>query len=530
MHSGMAASLVPVEPAAAPAVSESTSARASLSVAVMTAGPGPRVAATLALVRPLAQEIIVALDDRAVADAFDDVAAVADRVIAYPFAEPVDRPLPWLFGECRCEWMLTLDDDEVPSAALLEALPALLADDRIVHYSLSRRWVYPTTSTYLDAPPWQPDYQLRLFRTDPRLIRFSDELHRPIIPRGPGRFVREPIWHLDTVLRDAGQRRAKADRYEVLRPGMRAAGRALNYGFYVPEARPDPPLSPVPEADRLQLDRLLAAERTHELPTARLERVTREAIDAHWPTPRDHQTGELQLVGAPAPFFSGEERALDVLVRNTGATTWQWGRASLSTVRCTSRWDDDEREDAVWTPLPSPVAPGESVVVPVHVRAPATPGRHRLLLDLVHEGVRWLGCDLVCAVEVRPRRRVAFIDTRAETVRDALAADPDVEPVLIGAGHGYPEARSPGPFLLGDSPSSLPALYGAFAGRALRLLLAARSGSRLPRGGRAFLDALATCDRAVVGTPPAGTRRERWVHLVAVAAARRLRIPMTPER
>src|SRR4051812_12316826 len=106
--------LLTAAPEAAPAAVERANSRVSLSVAVMTAGPGPRVAAILQLLRPFAQEIIVAVDDRAAPEVFEDVSTVADRVVAYPFAEPVDRPLPWLFELCSGEWMLTLDDDEVP--------------------------------------------------------------------------------------------------------------------------------------------------------------------------------------------------------------------------------------------------------------------------------------------------------------------------------------------------------------------------------------------------------------------------------
>src|SRR5262245_27050411 len=101
----------------------------TLSVVCMTAGPGPRVAAILELLRPVATEIIVSLDDRADREVLDAVAAAADRVIAYPFAHPVDRPLPWLFRQCRSEWLLTIDDDEVPSVDLLDVLPELCAND-----------------------------------------------------------------------------------------------------------------------------------------------------------------------------------------------------------------------------------------------------------------------------------------------------------------------------------------------------------------------------------------------------------------
>src|ERR1700693_5892919 len=123
--------------------------RASLSVFMMTAGPGPRVAALLGALRPVADEILVALDDRADPSVRRDLATVADRIVLYPFAEPVDRPLPWLFDQCRRDWALALDDDEIPSLPLLEALPALCADPGVTPYWLPRRWLFPDSSTYL---------------------------------------------------------------------------------------------------------------------------------------------------------------------------------------------------------------------------------------------------------------------------------------------------------------------------------------------------------------------------------------------
>src|SRR5262245_46283091 len=80
--------------------------RSSLGVVCLTAGPGPRVAALLQTLRPVADEILVAVDDRADPSVLGDLGAVADRIVLYPFAEPVDRPLPWLFEQCTCDWML----------------------------------------------------------------------------------------------------------------------------------------------------------------------------------------------------------------------------------------------------------------------------------------------------------------------------------------------------------------------------------------------------------------------------------------
>lgn len=524
----MEATLLTAAPEAAPATAERANSRVSLSVAVMTAGPGPRVAAILELLRPVAQEIIVAVDDRAQAEVFEDVSTVADRVIAYPFAEPVDRPLPWLFELCSGEWMLTLDDDEVPSVALLDALPSLCADDRIVHYSLSRRWVFPDAETYLDEPPWQPDYQPRLFRNDRRLIRFSDQLHVPIIPRGPGRFVREPIWHLDTLLRTREQRLAKAHRYEEMRAGMRAGGRSLNYAFYVPELRPDARLTPLPPEERTLVDLVLSARRPDVPAVCEIEAVTRAEIDAHWPR-QELEDGRIELAGQVAPFFAGEERALDIVVHNTGEQTWQWGRATLRTVRCATWWDEETRTTALWTPLPSPIAPGESAVVPVHACAPPEPGRHTLHVDLVHEGVRWFGCELAAEIEVRERRRVAFLGASDDAVRELLAAEPDVEPIVLAAEPntgGYAEAPSPWRYLAEDTPAGRLPFALTFALRGLRLLLAVRSGDQLPRGGRGFLDTIASCERLVVVAQPGATRRERVAAALVVATARLLAVPV----
>jgi hypothetical protein len=525
-----------IAPQAAEAAAARANSRASLSVVCMTAGPGSRVCAILELLRPLAQEVIVALDDRADPTVVGEVATIADRVIAYPYEEPVDRPLPWLFTECRGEWMLTLDDDEVPSVELLEVLPSLLADDRIVHYSFARRWIYPDTRTYLVGEPWHPDYQLRLFRTDSRLIRFSDELHRPIVPRGPGRFVQQPLLHLDTVLRTREQRLAKAHRYEALRPGMRAAGRALNYAFYVPETRPGANLEQLPNEDRTLLDLVLTATAPTGARRARFETATRRQIDAHWPSHRSEQTGELRIVDPPGPFLVGEERAVDVEVRNTGAATWQWGRAHLPTIRCASWWDGEDRDAAVWTPLPSPVAPLEALVVPVHVRAPSSPGTHRLQFDLVHQDVRWLGCDVSCSVEVRPRRRVAFLAVQEETIRSMLAADPELEPIVLVAaprsgGDGYREEATPWRYLAEGAPPARVGFTATVLARTVRLLVAAPSADRLPRDGRRFLEALRSCDSLVVGAAPRdASRREAWSRTVTLATARLLRIPVRKEQ
>src|SRR5436305_1503624 len=78
------------------------------------------------LLRPVADWIVIGVDTRADADSVRDYATVADRVLPVRF-EYLERHLAWLHEQCTGDWVLRLDTDEVPSAALLAALPALTA-------------------------------------------------------------------------------------------------------------------------------------------------------------------------------------------------------------------------------------------------------------------------------------------------------------------------------------------------------------------------------------------------------------------
>src|SRR5207244_2565755 len=92
---------------------------------------------------------------------------------------------PWLHAQCGSDWILNLDDDEVPSGALLAHLQELLGVD-VTHWWLPRRWLVGDVGMFLDEPPWVPDYQLRLYRNDPATLRFLDEADLRVIREGLG--------------------------------------------------------------------------------------------------------------------------------------------------------------------------------------------------------------------------------------------------------------------------------------------------------------------------------------------------------
>jgi hypothetical protein len=402
----------------------------TLSVNVMTRGPGNRVAAMLALFRPVADEILVAVDDRAGPELEAALGGVADRLIRYPYAEPVDRPLAWIHSECRGEWVLTVDDDEIPSRRLLDSLAELVRAGDVTHHWLPRRWLYPTAERYLDAPPWRPDYQPRLVLNDPRVVFFPDETHVPVAVLGPSRYLADGLYHADVLLNSIEAREEKARRYERLHPGKRVAGRPLNEAYYLPE-RFDPPTREVPAEDLELVHAVLAGEAPAGGATEG-ESAGREEIDEHWagrPLGESAYAARLVLRDELPPLRAGVEEKVDVLVENLGNEMWRWG----GTVRVGSRWlSGDLVVEGPHRPLPSDLVPGGSQIVPLPL-IPPEPGRWRLTVDLVHEHVRWFGCDLQVEAEVLPGRVAAVLDPGTDHALLAVleALDPEEEPLVL---------------------------------------------------------------------------------------------------
>jgi hypothetical protein len=511
-----------------------------VSVCLMTRGPGGRVAAMLELLRPAADEIFVAVDERAEPVVAATLAAVADRLVFYPYAEPVDRPLPWLHEQCSQEWVLTVDDDEIPSAALVAALPTLVRATDVTHYWLPRRWLYPDFSRYLDEPPWRPDYLMRLVLNDRRLLRFPDETHRPIDSLGPGRFLEAPLYHADCLVNPVERRREKARRYEHLLAGKRVAGRPLNQAYYLPEERPGARTAAVPDEDEALVAAVLEAPVGTGGAPVSAPAGSRDEIDALWegrPFAETAYDARLELAEPVDPFTVGEARTVDVRVENRGDQLWPWGLESRPEIRVVSRWPEAGGAERR-TPLPHDVRPGDAALVPAEVEAPLVPGRHRLELDLVHEHVRWFGAEVGVDVEVRPRRRVALAGDE-RLVLDEIARlaeeEPELEPVVIGSGSAAVGALDAHAYLLGGAPAGRVGGSTVLAARAARLVAGARSARRgrmpdLPRGATELLTALAGCERLVVlgadtldGELPL---RALGPQLATIRAARALGVPV----
>jgi len=347
---------------------------------------------------------VVAVDDRVDAALMESYAAVADRILRFPYADPPERVQPWLHGQCRGQWVLRLDADEVPGLDLADAVADVIARRDLTHGWVRRRWLFPDSSAYLAQWPWQPDYQLRLIRRDPAVARVTGAMHGYAEAVGACAYLEPPLYHADLLVNDERARLAKVARYRDVRPDLHIAGRELNEAYYLPERWSDRSTLPVPAQDLPAVQALLdpppVASRA---PSVSVARAGRAEIDAAWdaaPLAPDAYAAHLHLLEGDLRVFAGEARTFDVLVTNAGGRRWLWGTTGQPEIRLAQRWHRNGLAplEGLRTPLPHTIEPGGTCLVPAQVAAPPDTGSWTLEIDLVHEHVRWFGCAVLAEV------------------------------------------------------------------------------------------------------------------------------------
>ena len=377
----------------------------SLSVCLIASAPAARVAALLEPVRELADEIVIAADSRGDAETLAGYAALADRFFRLEY-RLYERHLAWLHAQCSGDWILRVDDDEVVSAAFAARLPALLGARNVRQYWVARAWVFPDPGSVLEDAPWCVDFNNRLVRNDGTL-RFGGLLHSGADPAGPCEYLEDPIYHLELLLAPPDRRRDKAVRYEVANPLLIAPGGGrINEAFYLPELRESLRTRPVPAVDRAALERVMSATGTIPAP-ADFDGplVTADEADRHWigrTVPSSAYRTTIEPVGAPPMLAPGEGRIVLFCVTNEGTEVWPRGLDWQPAICASYHWlhadDSVHTADGLRTGFTRDVRPGERILVPLQVVAPAEPGRYVLEADLVHEEVRWF--EQSCRVEV----------------------------------------------------------------------------------------------------------------------------------
>ena len=365
----------------------------TLSVCCLVADPPDRVAAVLETLRSAADEIVVAADANA-GQELGVLGAITDRVYRVPVELPAEQYLPWLHSLCSAEWVFRIDGDEVPSAALVDVLGTLPGAGDVLQYRLPRRWLVGGPDRWLAEEPWVPDYQIRIVRNDPRMLRFRGTLHSTAEALLPARYLEAPIYHLALLVTSREERERRVRRYDTLP----VAGPIDNAAVYLPERADAPRTAETPPKDLDLIRRALAGRSStgteadvvdvplgDALRLSPLRALAPDAYDVKIEVPDE----ELLLT-------EGTARELAVRLWNLGSEHFPWGDWSPP-VRLSYHWLDTSGRpvlvDGERTLLPADLAPGGEAIVPLRVSAgELAPGAYILEIDLVHEGVRWFEC------------------------------------------------------------------------------------------------------------------------------------------
>ena len=135
--------------------------------------PLDRLAMLLAYLRPVVSQTVIVVDDRTAAGSIETMSAWPGVTLVPfgwvdDFAEARSAALP----HCTGDWVLHLDPDEMPTAAMLEFIRAVDAEPQpdVVWqgavYPAPRGWLFFTRSWYdgVQAPEWEEHWHCRLFR------------------------------------------------------------------------------------------------------------------------------------------------------------------------------------------------------------------------------------------------------------------------------------------------------------------------------------------------------------------------------
>ncbi len=416
---------------------------------VFTNGPVRLLAASLAHVRSVAHEIVVAVDDSVPAEDLGGLQAIADRVVRAEFAPPLEANLGWLHGIATGDWVLRLDSDDLPSDALLRRLATPGWASGLTHVYLQYRWLSDGGRSMLAQAPWWPDPVLRLVRNDPGLVRFGTRSHELPVVAGPHQLWDEALYHLDLVVRPAEDRAAKVERYEREHPGLRTdRGFSVSSTYYLPERfDPAPAVAAVPPVDEARIAGVIAAARSvAPLPPVDLDAlgqvVTRAERAAPPPAPGD---ARLRHVGTePIELVDGRGAVITVAVANRSAHAWSPTSEPATTVGG-QLFDRSGAQVGfeVRAPLPGPIAPGEESLVRLPLPPGVPPEAVSVRLGLVQDGVGWHDADARIAVRHHRGRRVLVStgisatphlgdDLITDEILHALARHlPDVVPVVL---------------------------------------------------------------------------------------------------
>ena len=416
----------------------------TLSFCITTRGPADRARALLELVRPRVDEVVLAVDRNGGEETLEACADLADRRLVYELERSPVWLVGWILHQCRGDWILRLDDDEVPSVALLDALPDLIEDRYPTVVQLDRRWLYEAPDRYITTFPWSLEHQPRLLRNVPSLWRFEGRVHMSGRWLGEVRSTDLAIYHLLLLGSSIDDRRAKREWYESLVPGLAVEEFPIE-DMYVPEELEGVETALVPEEDR-PLIASMAAPKPADPGAAEGPPVEEVGLSdiALYNTDRPVSEGayeaRIEFIRPRSELPPGVLRHFELYVDNLGDELWRPADGTPPEIHIGWRWRDLRadrhlREEGR-VPFTETVLPGQRTRLPILVRTPSVPGPYALELDVVHEHVRWFGSTAETRVLIDPEVTTAESGRPASGRRTATSLRERGAALMRGLGTG----------------------------------------------------------------------------------------------
>jgi glycosyltransferase involved in cell wall biosynthesis len=193
-----------------------------LSIVTITVSKEKRLASFLSHLKPIADELIVFIDDATTDDSLAVARSFTDKAYLTPHSNrgTYEVRAPDIIKACTGDWIFIVADDETLSPEWTpEYIATLLENQYVTHYWVPRCWMIPPGDTFISTAPWYPDYQMRLFRNLPSLITFPAIIHESILISGEARYLADAyIYHWDLVWNARESREKKVARYKQLHP------------------------------------------------------------------------------------------------------------------------------------------------------------------------------------------------------------------------------------------------------------------------------------------------------------------------
>jgi hypothetical protein len=369
------------------------------------------VRSLLELIRPAVDEVVVGVDARAAERILGACGELVDQAYSYEFDASVEQYTPWLHERCTSDWTLRVDDDEVPSPALIEALDEITSSRRPMAILVPVRHLFPNRERYITSHPWHPEYQPRLTRNLPGIQAFRGTNHARVDVLGERRRVPEiPLYHLHFAVPDTEARLATARRRERATPGIMTEGYNVNE-VSLPELWNGVETAPVPSGDRPSIERVAApAPVAPAAAPVAYEPIPREAAQRLLmgrTVPADAYRAEIEISTARRAVAAGMTAHIEVHVHNRGSEHWPPAHQPEPLIRLAYRLLSADGKttiepEGLRTPFEETVLPGQRAVVMLAVAVPEQPGRYLLEVDVVHELVSWFRCEARMELFVEP--------------------------------------------------------------------------------------------------------------------------------